>query len=90
MAKRANLTQQAVWRFRVRVKVKLPVDGLGPRDREIYGWLRQHVGEGNFAVTPELWLPFGDAIGVHMDDPEKAAAFVTWCDTVLFAQAKVT
>lgn len=89
MVKRANLLKEAERRFRIRVKVKIPTNGLGLRDREVWAWLREHVGEKNYAVTPELWLPFGDAFAVHMDDPEKAAAFAAWYDANICEPAVV-
>lgn len=60
--------------FPVRLRLEVPRNGMGLTLNEIYRWLRDEVGAGNYAVHSSAALG-GDGLGIYLRDVECARAF---------------
>src|SRR5438477_7281929 len=72
---------EAERRFPVRIKLALPVGGLGERLNQMHAWLDENCGADGWAVTSAgLRGVVNDAIAVYFLDAALPAAFVArWC-----------
>jgi hypothetical protein len=68
-------------RFPCRIKLGIPIDGLGERLTEMHAWLDQNCGVDGWAMTPAgLRGVVNDAVAIYFLDATLAAAFVLrWC-----------
>jgi hypothetical protein len=67
--------------FPVRVKLGIPVGGLGLRLNQVHKWLDENAGADGWAMTPAgIRGVVNDALAIHFLDVNLAAAFVArWC-----------
>ncbi len=68
-------------RFPVRIRIAVPVTGLGTRLTQMHEWLDQNAGADGWATTPsgERGV-LNDALSIHLMDATIASAFVArWC-----------
>jgi hypothetical protein len=72
---------EAERRFPCRIKLGVPIGGLGARLTEMQGWLDENCGADGWAMTPAgLRGVVNDAVAVYFHDATSAAAFVgRWC-----------
>jgi hypothetical protein len=76
MARRSpSQTDVADQSFPIRIKFVVPPRGLGTTSDDLWSWLNEHVGRGQFAIHPAPMLG-GSAIGVHLRDLVQAQALV--------------
>lgn len=61
-------------RFPVRIKIRVPPDGLGVMLDQALSWLEEEVGRGNFAQWPVESIG-GSATAFHFRAIEDAARF---------------
>src|SRR6185437_11864472 len=82
MAGRSRLmVDEAERRFPVRIRVALPIGGLGERLNQIHHWLDQNAGADGWSMTPSgtRGIP-NDAMAIYFADATIASAFVArWC-----------
>lgn len=55
--------------FPIRVRVKVPEGGFGRKLDELYAWLDDMAGKGNYAIHPGN-LPGVQAIVILLEEPE--------------------
>ncbi len=72
---------EAERRFPCRIKVGVPIGGLGSRLTEMHAWLDENCGADGWAMTPAgLRGVVNDAVAIYFLDATSAAAFVSrWC-----------
>ena len=72
---------EAERRFPCRIKLGVPIGGLGERLTEMHAWLDQNCGADGWAMTPAgLRGVVNDAVAIYFLDATLAAAFVSrWC-----------
>ena len=72
---------EAERRFPCRIKLGVPVGGLGSRLTEMHAWLDENCGADGWAMTPAgLRGVINDAVAIYFLDATSAAAFVSrWC-----------
>jgi hypothetical protein len=72
---------QAERRFPCRIKLGVPLGGLGGRLTEMHAWLDENCGANGWAMTPAgLRGVLNDAVAIYFLDATSAAAFVSrWC-----------
>ena len=72
---------EAERRFPVRVRLAIPVGGLGERLNQMHDWLDQNAGTDGWAMTPSgARGVVNDAIAIYLADATIASAFVArWC-----------
>jgi hypothetical protein len=72
---------EAERRFPCRIKLGVPVGGLGSRLTEMQAWLDENCGADGWAMTPAgLRGVVNDAVAIYFLDATTAAAFVArWC-----------
>ena len=72
---------EAERRFPVRIRIRVPPEGLGGRLDELTAWLDDNCGAGGWAMTPSgLRGVLNDAVAVYCCDATLAGAFVArWC-----------
>src|SRR5207248_11322046 len=82
MAARSKLMISRAERwFPVRIRLALPVGGLGERLNRMHEWLDQNAGAHGRAMTPSGSSGVvNDAIAIYFADATIASAFVArWC-----------
>jgi hypothetical protein len=67
--------------FPIRIRIVLPLKGLGRRHAQITAWLDENSGSDGCAMTPSgMRGVLNDAISIYFADPTLASAFVArWC-----------
>ena len=67
--------------FPVRIRIAVPLDGLGRRYAQITAWLDENCGSDGWAMTPSgMRGVLDDAISIYFADATLANAFVVrWC-----------
>jgi hypothetical protein len=72
---------EAERRFPVRIRIGVPLDGLGSRLDPIKAWLDENCGAEGWAMTPSGTRGvLNDAISIYSGDPTLASALVArWC-----------
>jgi hypothetical protein len=72
---------EAERRFPVRVRIAVPLGGLGERLNRMQTWVDQNAGADGWAMTPSgIRGVVNDAVAVHFADVAIASAFVArWC-----------
>ena len=69
---------EAERRFPVRVRIALPIGGLGERLDQMQEWLDQNAGADGWAMTPSgIRGVVSDAVAVHFADVAIASAAST-------------
>jgi hypothetical protein len=68
-------------RFPVRVRLAIPVGGLGERLNQMHTWLDQNAGADGWAMTPSgIRTVINDVDAVYFADAAITSAFVArWC-----------
>jgi hypothetical protein len=68
-------------RFPVRIRIAVPLDGLGRRHGQMTAWLDENCGSDGWAMTPSgIRGVLNDAISIYFADAPLASAFVArWC-----------
>jgi hypothetical protein len=68
-------------RFPVRIRVGVPLEGLGGRLDQMRAWLDANCGADGWALTPAgMRGVLNDALSICFFDPALASAFVArWC-----------
>jgi hypothetical protein len=68
-------------RFPVRIRIAVPLGGLGRRRTQMTGWLDENCGSDGWAITPSgMRGVLNDAISIDFADATLASAFVArWC-----------
>jgi hypothetical protein len=72
---------EAERRFPVRIKVEVPIGGLGECLNQMQAWLDENCGADGWSMTPAGFRGVvNDAIAVYFLDVNLAGAFVArWC-----------
>jgi hypothetical protein len=72
---------EAERRFPVRIRLAIPIGGLGVRLNQMQTWLDQNAGADGWAMTPSgIRTVVNDAVAVYFADAAIASAFVArWC-----------
>ena len=72
---------EAERRFPVRIRIGVPLEGLGGRVDQMRAWLDQNCGADGWALTPSgVRGALNDALSIYFLDPTLASAFVArWC-----------
>ena len=72
---------EAERRFPVRIRIGVPLEGLGGRVDQMRAWLDQNCGANGWAITPSgMRGVLNDALSIYFLDPTLASAFVArWC-----------
>ena len=72
---------EAERRFPVRIRLAIPIGGLGVRLNQMQTWLDQNAGADGWAMTPSgIRTVVNDAVAVYFTDAAIASAFVArWC-----------
>ncbi len=72
---------EAERRFPVRIRVGVPLEGLGGRLDQMRAWLDANCGADGWALTPTgMRGVLNDALSFYFLDPTIAGAFVArWC-----------
>jgi hypothetical protein len=72
---------EAERRFPVRIRMAVPLEGLGDRLDQMRAWLDGNCGADGWALTPSgMHGVLNDALSIYFFDPTLAAAFVArWC-----------
>jgi len=72
---------EAERRFPVRIRIGVPLEGLGGRVDQMRAWLDQNCGADGWALTPSgVRGALNDALSIYFPDPTLASAFVArWC-----------
>lgn len=79
---RSPLKRNAERKFPIRVRIKAPEGGQALEVDAIYEWLRQEVGQGNYAWTSDSQPGF-DASAVYLPSVEIAYRLVAEFDLEL-------
>src|SRR5216683_662538 len=81
MAASSKLMMEAERRFPVRIRVGVPLEGLGGRLDQMRAWLDGNCGADGWALTPSgVRGVSNDALSIYFLDPTLASAFVArWC-----------
>jgi hypothetical protein len=68
-------------RFPVRIRIAVPLAGLGQRYTQITGWLNENCGADGWIITPSGTRGVrNDAVSIYFADATLASAFVArWC-----------
>ena len=68
-------------RFPVRIRIGVPLSGLGQRYTEITAWLDGNCGADGWAITPSgMRSVLNDAVSIYFREATLASAFVArWC-----------
>src|SRR5215472_1068400 len=68
-------------RFPVRIRIAVPLDGLGRRHGQMTAWLEENCGSDGWVMTPSgMRGVLNDAISLYFADTTLASAFVArWC-----------
>src|SRR3981189_449746 len=68
---------EAERRFPVRIRLAIPIGGLGERLNQMHPWLDQNAGADGWAMTPSgARGVVNDAIAIYLADATTASAFV--------------
>jgi hypothetical protein len=72
---------EAERRFPVRIRIGVPLQGLGARLDQMRAWLNENCGVDGWALTPSgVRGVLNDAISIYFADAMLASAFVArWC-----------
>jgi hypothetical protein len=72
---------EAERRFPVRIRIGVPLQGLGARLDQMRAWLDENCGADGWALTPSgMRGVLNDAISIYFADAMLASAFVArWC-----------
>ena len=72
---------EAERRFPVRIRIGVPLEGLGDRLDQMRAWLDGNCGADGWALTPSgVRGVLNDALSIYFLDPTLASAFVArWC-----------
>jgi hypothetical protein len=72
---------EAERRFPVRIRIRVPPEGLGSRLDQMKAWLDDNCGAEGWAMTPSgLRGAVNDAVAVYFRDAAHAGGFVArWC-----------
>jgi hypothetical protein len=72
---------EAERRFPVRIRIGVPLEGLGGRLDQMRTWLDGNCGADRWALTPSgMRGGLNDALSIYFLDPTLASAFVArWC-----------
>ena len=72
---------EAERRFPVRIRIGVPLDGLGSRLDPIKAWLDENCGANGWAMTPSGTRGvLNDVLSIYFGDPTLASALVArWC-----------
>ena len=75
------MISEAERRFPVRIRLALPVGGLGERFDQMHAWLDENCGADGWAMTPSgLRGVVNDAVAIYFLEPANATGFVArWC-----------
>ena len=65
-------------RFRVRLSLTVPPMGFGQTLNELYAWLDQRVGRGNYAVHAHRDIGRNDELWAFINDADAAAELDRW------------
>ena len=81
---------EAERRFPVRIRIGVPLEGLGGRVDQMRAWLDQNSGADGWALTPSgVRGALNDALSIYFPDPTLASAFVArWCAGYTVASAE--
>jgi hypothetical protein len=68
-------------RFPVRIRIAVPLGGLGRRQAQMTAWLDENCGADGWAMTPSgMRGGLNDALSIYFADATLASAFVAqWC-----------
>jgi len=68
-------------RFPVRIRIAVPLEGLGQQHARMTAWLDENCGADGWAMTPSGTRGvLNDALSIYFPDPPLAGAFVArWC-----------
>ena len=72
---RSPLQRNAERKFPIRIRVKAPECGYGPKLDAMHLWLRQELGQGCYAWTGDA-QPGQDASAIYLPDIETARRLV--------------
>lgn len=77
------MIMEAEWRFPIRIRIGVPLEGLGGRLDQMRAWLDGNCGADGWALTPSGRRGvLNDALSIYFLDPTLASAFVArWCAT---------
>jgi hypothetical protein len=72
---------EAERRFPIRIRIGVPLEGLGGRVDQMRAWLDGNCGANGWAITPSgMRGVLNDALSIYFLDPTLASAFVArWC-----------
>ena len=72
---------EAERRFPVRIRISVPLEGLGAQLDQMRAWLDGNCGADGWALTPSGMRDVrNDAMSIYFIDPTLASAFVArWC-----------
>jgi hypothetical protein len=75
------MIMEAEWRFPIRIRIGVPLEGLGGRLDQMRAWLDGKCGADGWALTPSgMRGVLNDALSIYFLDPTLASAFVArWC-----------
>jgi hypothetical protein len=84
------MIMEAERRFPVRIRIGVPVEGLGGRLDQMRAWLDGNCGADGWALTPSgMRGVLNDALSIYFFDPTLASAFVArWCAGCKFETAE--
>ena len=76
-----EIVTMAERRFPVRIRIGVPLSGLGQRYTEITAWLDGNCGADGWAITPSgMRSVMNDAVSIYFREATLASAFVArWC-----------
>jgi hypothetical protein len=76
-----EIVTMAERRFPVRIRIGVPLSGLGQRYTEITAWLDGNCGADGWAITPSgMRSVLNDAASIYFREATLASAFVArWC-----------
>jgi hypothetical protein len=76
-----EIVTMAQRRFPVRIRIGVPLSGLGQRYTEITAWLDGNCGADGWAITPSgMRSVLNDAVSIYFREATLASAFVArWC-----------
>jgi hypothetical protein len=76
-----HMITEAERRFPCRIKLGVPIGGLGARLTEMHAWLDENCGANGWVMAPAgLRGVVNDAVALYFLDATLAAAFVSrWC-----------
>jgi len=75
------MIMEAERRFPIRIRIGVPLEGLGGRLDQMRAWLDGNCGADGWALTPSgMRGVLNDALSIYFLDPTLAGAFVArWC-----------